>query len=99
MTTPITERDLRYRYSKTAIHPDDPRRTGIPDSTLLNRGELYEMLEFLNRFVRSTRYRDGRPFDKADALKAERLIHTLLPINVRSHANVTKWLIDNWNAG
>jgi hypothetical protein len=60
--------------------------TGKPDSTLLNRHEGYEVLHFLNRISK----------DKAGALKGERLIRNHLPGEARSHANVLKWLIDNW---
>lgn len=99
MTTFITANDLQYNYAKTAIPPDDPRRTGVPDSTLLNRGEQYEMLDFLNRFATNTFYPGtGARFGKAEALKAERLIQTVLPGNLRSHAHVTQWLLANWNS-
>lgn len=96
MTTYITAEDLQYKYAKSAIPPDDPRRTGKPDSTLLNRGEQYEMLDFLNRFASTTKYSDDKPFGRNEALKAERLIHTSLPGDVRSHAHVTDWLRKNW---
>jgi len=97
MTTFITADDLQYNYAKSAIPPDDPRRTGIPDSTLLNRGEQYEVLDFLNRFATNTSYANGgAKFGKAEALKAERMIHTGLPGHLRSHAHVTEWLRANW---
>lgn len=99
MTTFITADDLQYKYAKSAIPPDDPRRTGKPDSTLLNRGEQYEVLDFLNRFARNTSYGGGgAKFGKAEALKAERMIHTALPGNLRSHAHITDWLRSNWNS-
>ncbi|SFP15374.1 hypothetical protein [Variovorax sp. 770b2] len=78
--------DLQFKYSWTAIPPDDARVTGKPDSTFLNRGEGYEVLAFLNR-VSS---------DKAGALKGERMIKSHLPGDIRSHKNVLQWLIDNW---
>jgi hypothetical protein len=86
MTT-IQRSDLKSSYSWAAISPDDPRITGKPDSTLLNRGEGYEVLAFLNRHFNN----------KNDALKAERLIQKELPSNIRSHANVLTWLQTNWN--
>lgn len=45
--------DLQYEYSWKAIKPDDPKVSGKPDSTLLNRGEGYEVLPFINRLLRS----------------------------------------------
>jgi hypothetical protein len=88
----LTTSDLQFKYSWTAIPPDDARVTGVPDSTLLNRGEGYEVLAFLNRLATVSKWTD-----KASALKAERLIHTNLPGDVRSHAHVWKWLVDNWS--
>lgn len=86
----ITRADLRYTYQWNAIPPDDPRVTGKPDSTFLNRHEGYEVLPFLNRFA------DKHKGNKDIALKAERLINTVLPSTVRSQANVTDWLERNW---
>lgn len=84
----ITKSDLQFTYSWTAVKPDDPKVTGKPDSTELNRHEGYEVLAFLNRTSQTA----------ASALKAERMIHNNLPGNQRSHAHVLKWLQDNWTA-
>lgn len=43
--------DLQFEYSWTATPPDDPRITGEPVSTLLNRGEDYEVIAFINNFA------------------------------------------------
>jgi len=97
--TVIYAHELNYRYSQTAIPPDDPRRTGFPDSVLLNRSELYEVLNFLNRFCRDTRYLPNGPaFGKAEALKAERALQTTVPGSIRSHAGITDWLRANWGS-
>ena len=46
--------DLFYDdYKWTAYPDDDPRVTGKPDSTYLNRGEGYEMVYFIDRFMQS----------------------------------------------
>jgi len=86
--TVITQKQLQYDYSWTAIRPDDPKVTGQPDQTFLNRREGYEVLAFLNRICTSL----------PQALRAETLIRTKLPGEVRSRANVLTWLQDNWNA-
>lgn len=88
----LTKSDLKYKYSWTAIEPDDPKVTGKPDSTLLNRGEGYEVLPFINRFAETHKFKQ-----KASGLKTERLIKEHLPGDTRSHKNVNKWLVDNWN--
>lgn len=83
--------DLQFQYSWTAIPPDDPRVTGKPDSTLLNRGEGYEVLAFINKLAIAYGWKQ-----KASGLKTERLIKNNLPGEIRSHANVRQWLVDNW---
>ncbi len=84
----ISKNDLQFKdYSWKAIPPDDARVTGKPDSTLLNRGEGYEVLAFLNRISKT----------KESALKGERMIKNNLPGVVRSHRNVHQWIVDNWN--
>lgn len=85
--TVIARENLQYQYSWAAIPPDDQRKTGNPDSVLLNRREGYEVLYFLNRICTNL----------PQALKAERLIQTRLPGDVRSRANVLDWLIRNWD--
>jgi hypothetical protein len=86
MPTVITASHLQFNYSRSAIPPDDPRRTGAPDRTLLNRHEEYEVLPFLNRICTSLN----------QALKAERGIRQHLPGDVRSRENVLTWLQQNW---
>ncbi|MGX8286482.1 hypothetical protein [Xanthomonas oryzae] len=88
----VTKKDLQFQYSWTAIHPDDARVTGIPDSTFLNRSEGYEVLAFLNWLATTNKW-----IDKDPALKAERMIKNHLPGTIRSRANVWQWLVDNWN--
>lgn len=90
----IDKGDLAYAYSWTAIRGDDARLTGVPDSTLLNRREGYEVLQFINRFCSKHWKPPGPP--KSAALKIERMIRDHLPSDVRSHARVTRWLLDNW---
>jgi hypothetical protein len=88
----LQKSDLAYSYSWTAIHGDDPKQTGEPDSTLLNRKEGYEVLPFINRFI------EKHKLNKASGLKVEKMIREHLPSNLRSHAHVKTWLVDNWKA-
>lgn len=46
----ITKSDLNYEYSWTSTKEDDPKISGEPDRTLLNRNEGYEVLYFINKF-------------------------------------------------
>ncbi len=94
----ITKDDLLYRdYHWTAYAHDDPRRTGEPDATLLNRHEGYEMLYFINGFCARTRWNPGPQATKAAAQKAERLIRQHLPSTVRARAAVEQWLLQHWS--
>ncbi|MFP1960861.1 hypothetical protein [Lonsdalea quercina] len=72
--------DLQFQYSWTAISPDDARVTGVPDSTLLNRHEGYEILAFINRIAKASKWTN-----KASGLKVERMINKDLPSDIRSH--------------
>lgn len=87
----LTKSDLKFKYSWTVIPPDDARVTGEPDSTLLNRDEGYEVLAFVNRVA------DSSTSGALAGLQAERLIKTNLPGNIRSHAHVWQWLVNNWD--
>jgi hypothetical protein len=87
----LQKSDLQFVYSWTAIPPDDPKVTGKPDSTFLNRSEGYEVLAFINRLAVTNNWKQ-----KASGLKTERLIKKHLPNDTRSQANVRKWLVDNW---
>jgi hypothetical protein len=88
----LIKADLKFNYSWTTIAHDDPKVTGRPDSTFLNRGEGYEVLAFINSFADTYKLKQ-----KESGLKVEHLIHKHLPSNIRSHANIKKWLLDNWN--
>lgn len=90
--SPLKKGDLQYRYPTGPTASDDPSKRGEPDSSLLNRHEWYEMLYFVNKFS-NTRGDSSVSVAK----KAERLIHKHLPSTIRSHENVTEWLVNNWN--
>jgi hypothetical protein len=91
----ITESDLLYTdYSWTAISGDDPRKTGEPDNTLLNRREGYEVFYFINRFC------EINDLNAKEARRIEMLIRQKVPSNLHSRKNIYKWLVDNsdkWN--
>lgn len=87
----LEKTDLKYQYSWTTTRNDDPKITGIPDSILLNRQEGYEVLSFINRFAKVQKLTQ-----KIIGLKAERLIKENLPSEIRSHCNITNWLLKNW---
>ena len=90
----IKKSDLLYEneYSWTTYEDDDPKVTGVPDSTELNRNEGYEILHFINRLM------DKNDLKKiATANKIEKMIRNDVPKNIHSHSKISKWIIDNWN--
>ncbi|MCW1833555.1 hypothetical protein [Pantoea ananatis] len=89
----LTKNDLQFDYSWTAIPPDDARITGFPDNTLLNRHEGYEVLAFINRMAKASKWEA-----KLSGLKTERMIRDHLPGDIRSHRSVWKWIVENWSS-
>jgi hypothetical protein len=89
----LSESDLKYTYSETPIPADDPKATGEPDSMLLNRNELYEVLPFLNHMAVQQGWTT-----KTEGLKAERMLRQHVPSDQRSRAHVKKWIVDNWSS-
>lgn len=88
----ISRADLYFKdYKWTAYPTDDPRVTGKPDSTFLNRYEGYEVLYFINKFVEKHNLKE-----KSSATKTEKMIRNELPSTTRSQENVVKWIEDNW---
>lgn len=89
--SPLKKSDLQYTYPTGPTASDDPSVRGVPDSSLLNKHEWYEMLYFVNKFANT--YGNGV---SEVAKKAERLIQKHLPSDQRSHDHVTTWLQKNW---
>ena len=83
----IKKSDLSYEYLWTRYEDDDPKVTGIPDSTLLNRNEGYEVLSFINNYMR-----EHNLSDVADGKKIEKLIRNDVPKKIHSHSNISKWI-------
>ncbi len=88
----ISKTDLYYSdYSWTVINGDNPKVTGEPDSTLLNRKEGYEILYFINKFCEMHDLKQ-----KASATKVEKMIRNEVPSDIRSQKNIGDWLVKNW---
>jgi hypothetical protein len=92
--TNFKKSDLKLDYSWTAATENDNSKiTGVPDSTLLNRHEGYEVLPFLNRYMTSKNWTTTATFNKL-----ENSLRNAVPDEKRSHANIKKWLDDNFKA-
>ena len=85
--------DLKLSYSWTAsAESDNARIVGFPDNVFLNRHEGYEVLPFLNRYM------TDKAWTALSALhKLEDALRSKVPGDLRSHANIRKWLNDNFS--
>lgn len=84
--------NLQYNhYSWTALPGDNPKISGVPDSTLFNRNEGYEVLYLINKIMDSQSW-----VNVATGQKIEKMIRTGLPGDVRGQKNVVEWIIKNW---
>ncbi|WP_431241295.1 hypothetical protein ACQ9BO_14435 [Flavobacterium sp. P21] len=89
----ITKSDLHYTdYSWTVLKEDDPKISGEPDSTLLNRKEGYEVLYFINKFSEIQGFKN-----KNSAIKVEKMIRNEVPSDKRSQLNIKTWIEQNWS--
>ncbi|RPI18471.1 MAG: hypothetical protein EHM58_05295 [Ignavibacteriae bacterium] len=88
----LSSRDLKYTYSWTAYEGDNPKISGEPDNTLLNRNEGYEMLYFINKFAEIHNF-----INKESGHKVEELIKTKVPSHIHSQIKIKDWLVQNWN--
>ena len=71
----ITKSELFYQdYSWTVLTGDNPKISGEPDSTLLNRKEGYEVLYFVNKFCEKYNLKQ-----KTSAIKVEKIIRNEVP--------------------
>ena len=88
----ITKSDLHYNdYLWTTYANDNPKITGEPDSTLLNRIEGYEILYFINKLSEIHKLKV-----KSSATKIEKMIRNEVPTNLHSQENIKKWIENNW---
>lgn len=88
----FTKANMLYNhYSWTAIKGDDPKISGVPDSTLFNRNEGYEVLYLINKIMDSQSW-----VNVVTGQKIERMFKTGLPGEVRGQKNVVEWIIKNW---
>lgn len=89
----IAKSDLYYSdYSWTTISGDNPKVTGEPDSTLLNRKEGYEIIYFINKFSEIYGLKQ-----KSSAIKIEKMIRNDVPSNLHNQIGIKEWIKDNWD--
>ncbi|SBV91744.1 conserved hypothetical protein [uncultured Desulfovibrio sp.] len=90
----IQRSDLVYEksYIWKVLPNDNPKITGKPDSTLLNRNEGYEVLDFINNYMKTHKLSTV-----AEGQKVEKMIRNDVPKHIHSHSKISEWIADNWN--
>jgi hypothetical protein len=89
------EKDMVYHdYNWKAVYSkDDPKITGEPDSTLLNRSEGYEMRYFINKCADLWNWEKNNINSRK---KLEKLIRDHVPTNIRSQQGIKTWIEQNY---
>src|SRR4051812_40440429 len=81
-----------YKWKAKADH-DNPYYTKGTDHSELNRTEGYEVLYFINHMGK--KHWSSEPSTPAYQ-KIERMIRYSVPHNIRTHAKVADWIVNNW---
>ena len=84
--------DKEYKWQAPKPKGDNLKLIGTPDNDLLNREEGYEVLYFVQQFMKK---RKTKSIDSGK--KVEILIRKYLPGHIRGRKDVEQWLIDNWD--
>jgi hypothetical protein len=83
--------DLKYIYSWTLTKKiQNAWIKGFPSDRFLYRGEGYEVLPFINRYLRSRTIRNLAAFQLI-----EKLIQCGISKSIASHAKIKEWLDNN----
>lgn len=90
----FSRNNLKFKdnYSWEVSRGDNPTIKGSPDNDLLNRTEGYEVLYFIQQFMKKQKTRSVKIGTKAEAL-----IINYIPSHIRSRKDIEDWLIENWN--
>ena len=93
MSVELVPSDLQFTYSRRAVPGDNPSLRSL-DSHLVNGHEQYEVLSFINGFLKG-HSKNGVALTKADGLKVERMLQKK-PGSIRSQEGVNQWVLENW---
>ena len=88
----FTRNDLMYEYKWSQYEKNDPRISGVPDSTGFNKKEGEEVFYIINHLT------DHVAWDVGNfAYKIERLIHDRLPGEITDQKDTVAWIRKNWS--
>jgi hypothetical protein len=87
-----SQKDMVFKdYSWTVFSNDNPKITGEPDNTLLNRKEGYEILYFINKFISIHEINDIETCHKIEIM-----IRKFIPTNIHSQKTIQIWIESHW---
>jgi hypothetical protein len=87
----FTKENLIYEYNWSQYEKDDPRISGIPDTTEFNRKEGEEVFYIINHLTDHIAWDVG-----SFARKVEQLIHNRLPKEITNQKGTIDWIRENW---
>ena len=90
-----TSADMVYKHYKweATYSQDDPKVTGEPDNTELNRKEGYEMLYFINKLATKWGW---SVTSKSSCQNLEKIIRDQVPSNIRIQRGILEWIEANF---
>ncbi len=83
--------DLIYEYNWSLYEKDDPRSSGMLDTTEFDRREGLQVLFIINYLTDHLAW-SVESFGN----KLEKLIHDRLPEGVNNQKDTIQWIKDNW---
>ena len=87
------ENDLVHKdYENTTTPGDDPKYTAARDRVRVNKKERYEVIHFCNQFMK-----DNDLKNKATFRKIERIIRLPEASDIVMRAELTKFVVNNWD--
>lgn len=81
-------------YLWTHYPKDDPRISGLPGNTILNRRQGREVLYLINKMAELYNLKK-----KSNGRRIEILIREYLPESIRQQEEAESWIKENWNCG
>ena len=89
----VKSTDLHHTYAWTTKPiGDNPRLAGKSELMPLDRGEGYDVLNFVNEVAGEFGFRD-----LAQGLQIETMIHAA-PEDLRGREDLKKWIAENWQS-
>ncbi|MBM9511691.1 hypothetical protein [Desulfogranum marinum] len=87
----FTKDDLVYEYKWSHYEKDDPKISGIPDTSTFNRKEGWQTLYIINHLTNHLAW-DVNSFGE----KIEKMIHDQLPEEISNQKDTIQWIKENW---